>query len=323
MRVLVAGATGAIGRPLVPMLLNAGHEVVGLTRRESAAEGLRAAGAEAVVVDALDAGRLHEAVVSARPDVVVDQLTSLPQDYDLRRKDLYDENDRVRSRGTPALLAAAREAGARRYLLQSVAFLYAPEGEWVKSEDARAWTDAPAPFGRSVDVLVVNERAVTGADDIEGVVLRYGFFYGPGTYYAPGGSIAEQVRRRRLPVVGGGSGVTSFVHVDDAAAATCAAVERGEAGIYNVVDDEPVALRDWLPAYARAIGAPAPLRVPAWLARLLAGRFAVGAATQMRGATNARARAELDWRPALPSWRQGFEDALDAHPLAGPLPAAS
>ena len=319
MRVLVAGATGAIGRPLVPMLVKAGHEVVGFTRREEAAERLRAAGAEAVIVDALDAESLREAVLAARPDAVVDQLTSLPNDYDLRRKDLYDENDRIRSRGTAALLAAAREAGARRYIVQSIAFLYAPEGDWIKDEEGRPWTDAPPPLQRSIEVLVNNEHAVTTCPDLEGLVLRYGFFYGPGTYYAPGESIAEQVRTRRFPIVGKGGGITSFLHVDDAAAATAAAVERGGAGIYNIVDDDPAPLRDWLPVYAEAIGARKPLRVPRWVARAAAGKFVPIAATEMRGASNHRARSELDWRPALPSWREGFASALDQHPLADRL----
>lgn len=316
MRVLVAGASGAIGRPLVPMLVKAGHDVVGLTRREEAAERLRAAGADAVITDALDPDALRDAVLAARPETVIDQLTSLPDDYDLRRKDLYDDNDRVRSRGTAALLAAAREAGARRYIVQSIAFLYAPEGDWVKGEDARPWTDAPPPFERSIDVLLRNEHAVTTCADLEGLVLRYGFFYGPGTYYAPGGSIAEQVRTRRFPIVGKGSGITSFLHVDDAAAATVAAVERGGAGVYNVVDDDPARLRDWLPAYAEALGARKPLRVPRWLARVAAGEFVALAATEMRGASNERARRELGWSPALPSWREGFASALDRHPLA-------
>lgn len=314
MRVLVAGATGAIGRPLIPMLLAAGHAVWGMTRREERAAGLRELGAEAVVCDALDAAAVRAAVAQVRPEAIVDELTSLPPDYDLRRKDLYDANDRIRSEGTAALVDAARAAGVRRYVLQSVAFLYAPEGDWVKAEDARVWTDAPAPIDRSFGVLAANERTVVSSPDFEGIALRYGFFYGPGTYCAPDGSIAAQVRSRRFPLVGGGGGVTSFVHVDDAAAATAVAVVRGAPGVYNVVDDEPAALRDWLPRYAEAIGAPPPRRVPAWLARLVAGRFVVDGATRLRGASNAKARRELAWEPAVPSWREGFRTALDRHP---------
>jgi nucleoside-diphosphate-sugar epimerase len=315
MRVLLAGAAGAIGRPLVPRLLAAGHEVIGTTRREERAAALREAGAEAIVCDLLDAAQARDAVARAGPDVVVDELTSLPQDYDLRRKDLYDANDRIRSEGTGALLAAAIEAGVRRYVLQSVAFLYAPEGGWVKDEDARPWTDAPAPFGRSVGVLVSNERKLAEAP-LEGVVLRYGFFYGPGTHYASDGGLAAQVRKRTFPIVGGGAGTFSFVQIADAASATVAAVERGAPGIYNVVDDDPAPMRAWLPAYAEALAAKRPLRVPAWLARLLAGSYVVAAATGLRGASNAKAKRELGWTPAVPSWREGFRAYRDSDPAA-------
>jgi nucleoside-diphosphate-sugar epimerase len=187
----------------------------------------------------------------------------------------------------------------------------------VKTEDEPVWLDAPAPFGRSANILHANEQRIAGDDDVQGVVLRYGFFYGPGTYYASDGSVAAQVRKRQFPVVGGGPAMASFVHLHDAAAATVAALGRGH-GIYNVVDDEPAPLRDWLPLYAKAIGAKPPLRVPTWIARLVAGRFAAAAATQLRGASNAKAKAELGWSPVLPSWREGFATALDDGP---PVPA--
>jgi nucleoside-diphosphate-sugar epimerase len=313
MKVLVAGASGAIGRHLLPQLVGAGHEVVGMTRRQDKADALSALGARGVVVDALDREAVRRVVLDAEPEAVIDELTSLPRDYDLRDKHLYDANDEVRSMGTPALHDAAREAGARRFVMQSVAFLYAPQGDWVKTEDDAVWLDAPAPFGRSVNVLHANEQRIVGDDDVAGVVLRYGFLYGPGTYYASDGSIAAMVRRRRFPIVGDGHGTTSFVHVHDAAAATVAALGHGY-GIYNVVDDEPAPLRDWLPLYADAIGAKGPRRVPAWIARLAAGRFAAGAATQLRGASNAKAKAELEWAPVLESWRGGFATALDSAP---------
>jgi 2-alkyl-3-oxoalkanoate reductase len=252
-------------------------------------------------------------VLDAAPEVVIDQLTALPRDYDLRDPHLYDANDEIRSKGTAALHDAAREAGVRRYVLQSIAFLYAPEGDWVKTEDARIWLNAPAPFGRSVNVLHTNEQRITTDADIDGVVLRYGFFYGPGTYYASDGSIAAQVRKRQFPIVGNGQGRSSYVHLYDAAAATVLAVERGR-GIYNIVDDDPAMLRDWLPAYARAIGAKRPWRVPAWLARMLAGGAVAGMATQLRGASNSKAKAELGWQPVLSSWREGFQTALDSGP---------
>jgi len=267
----------------------------------------------ALVVDALDRDAVRRVVLDASPDAVIDQLTSLPRDYNLRDPHLYDANDEIRSKGTPALHDAAREAGAHRYVLQSIAFLYAPEGDWVKSEGARLWLDAPVPFGRSVNVLNDNEQRVTRDPDVAGVALRYGFFYGPGTYYASDGSIAAQVRKRQFPIVGKGEGHSSYVHLHDAATATVAALERGS-GIYNIVDDEPAMLRDWLPVYARAIGAKPPRRAPRGLARLVAGAAVAGAATQTRGASNAKAKAELGWQPVLPSWREGFATALDGAP---------
>jgi 2-alkyl-3-oxoalkanoate reductase len=293
--------------------VEAGHEVVGLTRRRDKADALGALGARGAVVDALDREAVRQVVLDAAPEAVIDQLTSLPRDYDLRDPHLYDANDEIRSKGTPALHDAAREAGARRFVMQSVAFLYAPEGDWVKSEDAPMWMDAPMPFARSVRVLADNEQRITGDPDVEGVVLRYGFFYGPGTYYAPDGSIAAQVRKRQFPIVGKGQGMMSYVHLRDAAAATVAALDRGR-GIYNVVDDDPAPAREWLPVYAQAIGARRPLRIPAWIARLVAGGMIARAATELRGASNAKAKAELGWQPSIPSWREGFTTALDGAP---------
>ncbi|MCK9247534.1 MAG: NAD(P)-dependent oxidoreductase [Solirubrobacteraceae bacterium] len=315
MRVLVAGASGAIGRPLVPQLLAAGHDVVGITRRDDRAAAIRATGADAVVLDVLDRGAVDRTVRELRPDVVVDQLTSLPEEYDLRRLDLlYGETNRVRRDGTGALLAAAEAHGVGRYLVQSIAFLYAPEGDRVQDEDGRPWTDAPEPMGEAIRIMVDNERRVIGSDRLVGLALRYGFFYGPGTYLAPGGSFERMTRRRMLPIVGRGTGLTSYVHVHDAASATVAAVERGGPGIYNVVDDEPAAQREWTPELARALGAGRPLRLPRWVARVAAGPLVAGMALEMRGADNARARQELRWEPALPSWREGFRTALDADP---------
>jgi nucleoside-diphosphate-sugar epimerase len=312
MKVLVSGASGAIGRFLIPQLLQAGHEVVGMTRRQDKADALTELGARGVVVDALDREAVRRVVLDAAPEAVIDELTSLPRDYNLRDPHLYDANDEIRSKGTPALHDASREAGVRRFIMQSIAFLYAPEGDWVKSEDARTWLDAPPPLSRSIRVLHANEQRITSDPDIDGVVLRYGFFYGPGTYHASDGSIAAQVRKRHFPIVGKGAGMTSFVHLHDAATATVAALERGS-GSYNVVDDEPARARDWLPVYAQAIGAKPPRRIPAWVARLVAGKIA-GAANTLRGASNAKAKAELGWQPALPTWREGFATALDATP---------
>jgi nucleoside-diphosphate-sugar epimerase len=309
----VSGASGAIGCFLIPQLVEAGHEVVGMTRRQDKADALSALGARGVVVDALDREAVRRAVLDAAPDAVIDELTSLPRDYDLRNPHLYDANDEIRSKGTPALHDAAREAGVRRFVMQSVAFLYAPEGDWIKFEDAPVWLEAPMPFGRSVAVLNANEQRITSDPDVEGVVLRYGFLYGPGTYYAPDGSIAARVRKRQAPIIGGGHGMTSYVHLHDAATATVAALERGR-GIYNLVDDDPAPMREWLPFYAKAIGAKAPRRVPAWLARLASNSLVSRMSTELRGASNAKAKAELGWQPALPSWREGFTTALDGGP---------
>lgn len=310
MRVFVAGASGAIGRPLVRRLVAAGHEVTGTTRRPERAEEIRAAGAEAVVCDVFDREALAAAVAAARPEVVVNQLTSLPQKYDPRKASFYEQTNRVRREGGRNLIEAARAAGARRFITQSISFLYAPEGDWVKGEDARVYADAPGHFGPSVRVLVEHEREVVECPDFEGLVLRYGQFYGPDTYFAPDGHLGGETRRRRFPIVGPGTGTFSFVHVEDAAGATVAALERGGPGIYNVVDDEPAPMHEWLPVYAEALGAKPPLRVPFWLARLAAGRSVATTAVEMRGASNAKAKRELGWAPRYASWRQGFREAL-------------
>ena len=309
MRVFVAGATGAIGRPLTRALVAAGHEVTGTTRSEERAAWIRAAGARAAVCDALDAAALARAVVEAAPEVVVHQLTALPHRFRPRNRRLYDATNRVRSEGTRNLIAAAQQAGARRLVCQSIAFAYRPGARpEVKDEQAPLFVDAPPPFRESIRVIEAMERAVLGAEGIEGVVLRYGWFYGPGTYYAEDGSTAHDVRKRRFPVIGEGAGLFSFVHVDDAASATVAALERGAPGIYNVVDDEPAPLREWLPEYARALGAKPPRRVPVWLARVAAGRIAAYADRQP-GASNVKARRELGWAPRWESWRAGFHEA--------------
>jgi nucleoside-diphosphate-sugar epimerase len=309
MRVFVAGASGAIGKPLVRQLLAAGHEVTGMTRRQERAEEIRAAGAEAAVCDAFDAAALRDAVVAARPEAVVHALTALPQRYN-PKDDYLAATNRVRTEGTRNLLAAAQAAGVRRIVAESIAFAYRPEGEWVKSEEAPLFTGVPGRFGVTFGAVAELERQVLEAEGTEGVVLRFGWLYGPGTYYDRGGQQADEVMKRRLPIVGKGTGTFSFVHVDDAAAAIVAALERGATGVYNVVDDEPAPLREWVPVYAEALGAKGPRRVPVWLARLVAGKDVAASAVGLRGASNAKARRELGWEPAHPSWRQGFRDAL-------------
>jgi nucleoside-diphosphate-sugar epimerase len=309
-RVFVAGASGAIGRPLVPKLVAAGHEVTGTTRSESKADDVRHAGANAAVVDVFDADALRAAVDEARPEVVVHELTALPERLDFRKKDVYEPTNRVRTEGTRNLLDAARGAGARRFVCQSIAFAYRNDGARIKSEEDPLLEDAPGPFGGGVRALREMEAMVLGADALEGLVLRYGFFYGPGTHYGQDGAMVADVTRRRLPVVGRGTGVFSFIHVDDAADATVAAVERGAPGVYNVTDDEPAPMSEWVPVLATAAGAKRPLRVPLWLARLVGGAQAAGFASELRGASNEKAKRELGWRPAHPSWRTGFAESL-------------
>jgi nucleoside-diphosphate-sugar epimerase len=310
MKVFVAGASGAIGRQLVPQLLAAGHEVTGMTRREENAEAIRAAGAQAVVCDVFDAASLESAVREAAPEVVIHELTALPPRLDPKAKeDPLAPTNRLRTEGTRNLVAAAKVAGARRLIAESVAFFYVAEGDWVKGEDAPAFAAAPGPFGTAGVALADLERQVTGAEGLEGIVLRYGWLYGPGTYYDRDGSQTEDFHRRRMPIVGKGTGTFSFIHVEDAASATVAAVERGEPGVYNVVDDEPAPMSEWVPVFAEAVGAKKPRRVPLWLARLVAGSDAAGMATELRGASNGKAKRELGWQPRYASWRQGFADA--------------
>ena len=306
MRVFVAGGTGAVGRPLLRALRAAGHEVTVLARRPDRAAALREAGVEPVVADAFDAEAVRSAIVAARPEVVVHQLTALPKRLVPRRyAQLLRPTNRLRRETIGTFARAAAEAGARRLISQSVAFMLRPEGGWVKDETAPLWLDAPGGLRDAVDALRVVEDTTLGTDGLEGVVLRYGFFYGPGTTYAPGGYLAGEVRRRRLPVVGDGAGRFSFVHVDDAAAATVLALDRGAPGVYHVTDDEPAPARDWVPAIAAAMGAGPPRRVPLWLARLAGGPSAAGM-TNLRGASNTKARRELGFDPAYPTYREGF-----------------
>jgi 2-alkyl-3-oxoalkanoate reductase len=311
MRIFVAGASGAIGRPLVRRLLEAGHEVTGMTRRPERAEEIRAAGAEATVCDVFDAAALEAAVLAARPEVVVHELTSLPPRIDPRRADTYPATNRLRTEGTASLIAAAVAAGAGRLVAQSIAFVYAPVGPRVVDERAPVIEGASGHLGTAMEATLDCERQVLGIDGIEGLVLRYGYFYGPHTSFAADGSMAEDVRKRRFPIVGSGEGKMSFVHVEDAAAATVAACEGGDPGVYNVCDDEPAAMREWIPIFAGAIGAKRPLRVPRWIVRVAAGKTIARMATEIRGASNEKAKRELGWQPGHPSWRQGFFEALD------------
>jgi 2-alkyl-3-oxoalkanoate reductase len=313
MRLFLAGATGAIGRRLVPKLVESGHRVTAITRSKAKLEDLGALGAEAVLCDVFDAGRLGPVVARAEPEAVINQLTDLPQSLNPRKLgEYYSANNRLRREGTANLLDAARGAGVRRFLVQGAAYWYEPSGGPVKTEEAPLYLDAPAPLGPAVQTMKQVEEAVLSADGLEGVVLRYGFFYGPGTWYAKDGDIGRQVRKRRYPMIGHGEGTYSFIHIDDAAAATVAALERAAPGVYNVVDDEPARAAEWLPVFAEALGAKRPPRVPAFIARMLAGKAVVEYSLSLRGASNVKVKEDLGWRPRYGSWRQGFFEDIAA-----------
>jgi nucleoside-diphosphate-sugar epimerase len=310
MRVFVAGATGAIGKQLLPRLVAAGHEVHGMTRSESKQVMLYEIGAVPVIADALDPDQVAEAIGRARPDVIVHELTAIGA-VDTRHFDRdFAQTNRLRTAGTDYLLSAGQALGVRRFVAQSYsAWPYVRTGGPVKSEEDPLDPTPAREMRETLAAIRHLEQAVLGAWWTEGIVLRYGAFYGPGTSMAPGGQQFEMVGRRMFPLVGDGGGVWSFIHVADAAEATVAAIERGRRGIYNIVDDDPAPVAEWLPALARQIGAKAPMRVPRFVGRLFAGEAGVVMMTEARGASNTKAKRELGWRPAYPSWRQGFTAA--------------
>ena len=305
MRVLVVGATGAIGSWLVPQLLERGHTVIGTSRSAKKGERLRALGAEAIVLDLLDARAVGGAVAAARPDAIVHEATALATHWDFRHFDrTFAQTNRLRAAGTDTLLAAARETGVGRLVAQSYAMAYAREGGPIKTE-ADPLDPAPAPAMLDTFAAIRHlEEAVVGAG---GIALRYGGFYG-----SPDDIQLEFVRKGQFPLVGDGAGIWSFVHLDDAASATVLALERGQPGVYNIVDDEPAPVREWLPALAAASGARPPRRVPRWLARLFSGEAGVVLMTESRGAANGKAKRELGWALRHPSWRQGFVESYHA-----------
>jgi nucleoside-diphosphate-sugar epimerase len=310
MRILVAGATGAVGLNLVPQLIASGHSVVGTTRTAAKAEIIQRMGAEPAIADGLDAPSIRAAVLAAKPDVVIDQMTDLAGVTDLRHFDrAFATTNRLRTEGTDFLLAAAREAGVKRFIAQSFCgWTYGRSGEPVKTEADALDVDPPEELRRTLEAIQYLEGAVAGSVSPEGIVLRYGSFYGPDSGMLSRAMI-DQVRRRRVPLIGGGGGQWSFIHVEDAASAAVAAIERGVAGnIYNIVDDEPATVSEWLPALATLVGARPPIRVPAWLGRLFAGEHLVSMMTEVRAGSNAKAKRELGWQPAHPSWRQGFAE---------------
>jgi nucleoside-diphosphate-sugar epimerase len=307
MRVLVAGATGAIGKQLVPRLADAGHEVFAMVRGESSKARASRLGAVPVIADALDRAEVEAAVHQTTPEVVVHQLTAIGPVDTRHFERSFAATDRLRIEGTDNLLAAARGAGVRRFVAQSNgAFTYARTGTSVKDEEDPLDRSPVRQMGPMIAAIDHLEKAVLGAAWTEGIVLRYGAFYGPGTSMAPGSEQVEMIRKRRFPVVGDGGGVWSFVHIADAAEATVAAVENGGRGVYNIVDDDPAPVAEWLPELAAMLGAKKPVRVPRFIGRLAAGQAGVVLMTELRGASNAKAKAELGWRPAHPSWRQGL-----------------
>src|SRR5215469_7668576 len=306
MKVFVAGGSGVIGRQLVRQLVAAGHDVTATTTTPGKTSQLRSLGAMPAVLDALDDRAVMVAVRAAAPEVVMNQLTRLPQRYNPRRlRPWFAATSRLRVGGTRHLLAAACEVGARRFVYQSIAFMYALSGPAVVDEEAPMATDAPDPYGPVFRSTLAGERMTLETEGIEGVVLRYGQLYGPGTHFAADGDFARQARQLRVPIVGGGGGVFSFLHVDDAASAAVCSMSGGR-GAYNVVDDDPAPGREWIPVFARAVGAPEPMRVPRWITRLIAGGWATATLTDGRGASNSRAKQELGWRPRHPRWREGF-----------------
>jgi 2-alkyl-3-oxoalkanoate reductase len=316
MKVFVAGATGVLGRALVPRLVARGHQVVGMTRTASKQDLVRSLGAQPVVADALDPDAVAQAVASAEPEVIVHQLTALSGPMSMREARRPDRSfavtmtNRLRTEATDHLLAAGRAVGARRFVAQSfAAFRFARIGEPVLTE---ADPLDPGPPALPQAALLHLEKAVTTIQWGDGLVLRYGGFYGPGTAIslAPDAQMAAPIRKRRVPILGGGGGVWSHVHIDDAAAATAVAVERGRPGIYNVVDDDPAPVREWLPMLASALDAKPPRRIPRWLGRLAAGEVATAMMTEVRGASNEKAKRELGWQPRYASWRQGFAQGL-------------
>jgi nucleoside-diphosphate-sugar epimerase len=313
MKVFVAGATGALGRQLVPVLVAGGHEVFGMTRSPAKQDLIRTLGAQPVVADALDPDAVAQVVAQAEPDVIVHELTALSGPIDLRNFDeTFATTNRLRTEGTDHLLAAGRAVGVTRFVAQSFAgWPFARTGGSIKTEDDPIDTDPPDAVRNTLEAILHLERAVTGATWTDGVVLRYGGFYGPGTSLGePDGEQLEAIRKRKLPIVGNGEGIWSLIHIEDAAVATAAAVEHGTRGIYHVVDDEPAASKEFLPAAAELLGARKPRHVPRWLGRLAAGEAAVVMMTEVRGASNAKAKRELGWRLRYPTWRKGFAEGL-------------
>jgi nucleoside-diphosphate-sugar epimerase len=303
MRIFVAGASGAIGKQLVPRLVARGHDVGGTTRTPANLEQLRRQGATPYLMDGLDAEQVAAAVAAFEPEVIVHELTALGG-FDFRAFERsFALTNQLRTEGTDHLLAAGRAVGIKRFVAQSFAgWPFARTGSLIKTEDEPLDPNPIEPMRETLDAIRHVERATLEADWTEGVVLRYAGLYGPGTGMEPGGEMLEVIRGRKLPIIGNGAGIWSFLHIEDAAEATVIAAERGKRGIYQIADDEPAAVRDWLPVIAERLGGKKPLRVPRWLGRMLAGEAATLVMTEVRGASNAKAKRELGWTPRH-SWR--------------------
>jgi nucleoside-diphosphate-sugar epimerase len=314
MKILVAGATGAMGKQLLPRLAAEGHDVTGITRSEAKLDAITSLGARGVVADVLDPDDVARVVAETEPEVIIHQLTALSGDFDLRHFDrTFAMTNRLRTEALDHFLAAGRATGVKRFIAQSYAGWPSDRTRGrVTSEDDPLDPHPAAAMRESHAAIRYLENAVTSADWVEGIVLRYGGFYGPGTGLSRGGDQLQLIRDRKFPVVGDGGGVWSFVHIEDAAEATVAAVTRGRPGIYNIVDDEPAPVAEWLPAAASAAGARPPRHVPRWLGRLAAGEAAVFMMTEIRGASNEKAKRELGWAPRHPSWREGFAEVAAA-----------
>lgn len=312
MKVLVAGASGGLGRSLVPQLIAAGHDVTGMIRSESSAAGIRAFGADVVLADGLDTAAVREAVESVRPEVVVHQMTALKSGIDFKHFDRsFALTNRLRTEGTDNLLAASQAAGVRRFVVQSYAGWNLQHGGSATRTEADPLDPNPVSAQtQSMAAIKHLESVVLNADGIEGVALRYGAFYGPTGDIGKGGSMVEMIQKRKLPLVGDGTGVWSFIHYDDAASATVKAIESDATGIFHVADDDPAQAAVWLPEFAKILGAKPPRHIPAWLARLAVGDVGVAAFTEIRGADNSLAKSTFDWQPGYASWRQGFRQGL-------------
>ncbi len=319
LRIYLAGATGAVGRRLLPMLLGRGHHVVATTRTVEKLPALALTGAEPVLVDGLDRDAVMRSVVSTKPEAIIHEMTSLAGMRSLRRFDeQFAITNRLRTEGTSHLLAAAREAGTKTFVAQSFAgWPYAPRGGALKSEDDPLDDDPAKSMRKVLKAIRALEEMVIGASGICGIVLRYGPLYGPGTGLADDGPLVRLVRHREFPIFGAGDGVWSFIHIDDAAMATQLAVEKGAPGIFNIVDDEPACVAEWLPELARAVGAKPPFRLPAWIGRLTLGSAGMSLMTKARGCSNLKAKRILGWAPRYRSWREGFRTGLSAAPVPG------